>query len=214
MSLKNNYSVYMHVFPNGKKYIGITSQKPEKRWRSGKGYAFNPKMYRAIQKYGWENVEHIILYNDLPKAMAEATEIRLIAEYNTTINGYNIENGGNVLGTHSEETRRKIADANRRRVVSEEFKRERSALMMGNQYNKGNHHTEEFKRMKSEQMHEKYKDGGNPRCKKVLMIKPNGSIETFYSLRKAADVANVSPACMCKYINNEKLLNGCKWRYA
>lgn len=208
------YSVYMHIFPNGKRYIGITCQKPESRWRSGKGYALSPKIRNAIQKYGWENVNHVILYENLPKAMAEATEIRLIKEYDTIRNGYNIENGGNVLGTHSEETRRKIVEANRRRIVSEETKREHSVFMMGNQYNKGHHHTEEFKRMKSQQMHEKYKDGGNPRCKQIQMVKPNGSIEVFYSLRKAAEVANVSPACMHKYINNETIVNGCRWRYA
>ena len=33
-----NYSVYMHKTPNGKIYIGITKQKPIKRWLHGKGY--------------------------------------------------------------------------------------------------------------------------------------------------------------------------------
>lgn len=207
------YSIYMHIFPNGKRYIGITSQNPTSRWRKGKGYIGCPKMNRAIQKFGWDNIEHIVLYENLPKGLAEAMEIQMIAEYNTIENGYNIEKGGNVLGSHSEETRRKIGEANRRRVFTEETRREQSKFMMGNQYNKGNHHTEEFKRMKSQQMHEKYKDGGNPRCKKVQMIKPNGSIELFYSLRKAAEVANVCPSSMHKYIHEEKIINGCQWRY-
>ena len=232
----------MHIFPNGKRYIGITSQKPvEKRWYStGGGYRKCPKMWKAIQKYGWENVEHHILYEDLPQAMAEAAEMCLIHEYDTICNGYNIEKGGNVIGSHSEETKAKISKANKGKIVSEEtrqklrnrelltgsknpffgryhsekVKQEHAAFMIGNQYNKGHHHTAEFKRMKSQQMHEKYKDGGHPRCKQIQMIKPNGSIEVFYSLRKAAEVANVSPACMHKYINNEKIINGCRWRYA
>ena len=211
---KNNYSVYMHVFPNGKRYIGITSQKPEQRWRmNGKGYQQCPKMWNVINKYGWENIEHIVLYEGLSKEMAEKAEIRLISEYNTTINGYNVENGGNVIGTHSEETKRKIAEANRRRLISEKTKREHSEFMKGNQYNKGNHHTAEFKEWKSAQMREAYSEGRNPRCKRILMIKPNGSMEEFWSLRKAAEVAGVSPACMHKHITNNTILNGCRWGY-
>lgn len=32
------YSVYKHTCPNNKVYIGITSRKPEKRWKNGYGY--------------------------------------------------------------------------------------------------------------------------------------------------------------------------------
>lgn len=30
-----NYKVYMHTLPNGKRYVGITKQEPEKRWLNG-----------------------------------------------------------------------------------------------------------------------------------------------------------------------------------
>lgn len=51
----------MHISPSNKRYIGITSQKPEIRWANGKGYSYNKHFYRAIQKYGWDNFEHRIL---------------------------------------------------------------------------------------------------------------------------------------------------------
>lgn len=236
------FSVYMHIFPNGKRYIGITSQKPiEKRWYStGSGYRKCPKMWKAIQKYGWENVNHVVLYEGLPQFLAEAIEIQLIHEYDTIKTGYNTDNGGNVLSSHSEETKAKISAANKGKYVSEEtraklrlinkdrvgekntffghhhtdeVKKEHSFFMQGNQYNKGHHHTDEFKEWKSKQMHEAYKDGNNPRCKRVVMIKPNGSQEIFWSLRKAAEVAGVSPACMHKYVTNNKTVHGCQWRY-
>ena len=35
------YSVYMHITPNNKRYIGITKQKPKQRWTSGYGYIQN-----------------------------------------------------------------------------------------------------------------------------------------------------------------------------
>ena len=31
----DNYTVYMHVSPSGKRYIGITGQSIERRWGSG-----------------------------------------------------------------------------------------------------------------------------------------------------------------------------------
>ena len=47
------YIVYMHIFPNNKKYIGITSKTPNGRWEGGTGYnkIRQPMMYNAIQKY-------------------------------------------------------------------------------------------------------------------------------------------------------------------
>ena len=57
------YIVYLHKNKiNGKCYVGQTCQKPEARWGSqGQGYKEQEYFYRAIQKYGWENFEHIIL---------------------------------------------------------------------------------------------------------------------------------------------------------
>lgn len=108
--MENNYTVYKHIFPNNKVYIGITKQDVKKRWLNGKGYKLCPLMNKAIQKYKWENINHIILFENLTKQIAEQKEIELIAFYksNNRKYGYNIENGGNVCGTHSKETKRKI----------------------------------------------------------------------------------------------------------
>lgn len=48
------YYVYMHIAPNNKKYIGITKQKPIKRWLYGKGYQKQGYFYNAILKYRME----------------------------------------------------------------------------------------------------------------------------------------------------------------
>ena len=47
-----NYKLYIHKFPNGKVYVGITSQDVGERWRHGEGYK-DQLVYRAILKYGW-----------------------------------------------------------------------------------------------------------------------------------------------------------------
>ena len=70
-----NYSVYCHINKiNGKRYYGITSQRPSRRWRNGAGYVRNPYFSRAINKYGWENFEHIIIYKNCSKQVAEEIE--------------------------------------------------------------------------------------------------------------------------------------------
>lgn len=114
--MNNNYTVYMHIFPNNKVYIGITCRNPKYRWNNGKNYKTNEVMCRAIKKYGWENVKHEILYENLTKEEAEQKEIELIAKCNSTDKnyGYNIENGGKCVGRVSEETKIKISKNNAR----------------------------------------------------------------------------------------------------
>lgn len=106
------YKVYKHTFPNGKVYIGITSKKNVKeRWGENGKYYKSQFVYRAIQKYGWENIRHDILFENLTKEQAEQKEIELIALYesNKSNKGYNIQNGGNTQGTMAFSTREKIS---------------------------------------------------------------------------------------------------------
>lgn len=91
------YKVYKHTFPNNKIYIGITSKENLKeRWRNGHGYSNNNLMNKAIKKYGWENVKHEILYENLTVSEAKNKEIELIKKYNSNNAkyGYNLSNGG------------------------------------------------------------------------------------------------------------------------
>ena len=240
MSTPNNYSVYKHIFPNGKVYIGITCQEPMKRWSGGSGYRGQPKIYNAIQYYGWRNVAHEILFTGLSKEEAEAKEIELIARCDSIKRGYNVEHGGNTTGTHSEETKKKISAGNKgkkkpcseerkqkiremfasgertikKHVPTEEERAIHSVFMTGNQYAKGLRHTDEFKAWKSEQMHEKYKDGGNPRCKRVIGTDENGNTTEYASMRIAAKEIGVGPTTMWKYITEGRPLGGFIWKYS
>lgn len=61
-----NYTVYMHTNKtNLKRYIGITGQTVQERWRDGKGYKSCILFNRAIQKYGWDGFEHEIVASNL-----------------------------------------------------------------------------------------------------------------------------------------------------
>lgn len=116
----NDFCVYIHIFPNGKVYIGQTKQKPEDRWSKGKGYR-GQLVERAIQKYGWDNIIHRIVKSHLTKEQANRLEIDLIKKHNSTNDnyGYNIAFGGcaNAKGLkHTAEHNRKISESHRKKV--------------------------------------------------------------------------------------------------
>ena len=83
-----SHKVYIHKFPNGKKYVGVC-QCCEDRWANGKGYAYNKEMYEDIQKYGWNNIEHKILIEIKDSKIAYDVERILIEELDLINNGYN-----------------------------------------------------------------------------------------------------------------------------
>lgn len=129
------YTVYQHRNKiNGKVYIGITMQTPEQRWRHGEGYKSSPHFYAAIQKYGWDNFEHNILFQNLTKEEACKKEQELIAKYNSMNRkyGYNSTSGGDIF------------------VMNEETKQKISQSLMGNKNGLGHPCSEEKKKKISE----------------------------------------------------------------
>lgn len=110
------FSVYIHKFPNGKQYVGITSVKPETRWANGNGYKKNKVMYEDIKKYGWNNIEHILFNDeDILYDEEEACYIEkcLIDSWDLTNpeKGYNLRTGGTSSYTQHKNTRKKISES-------------------------------------------------------------------------------------------------------
>ena len=69
---------------DNRKYFGVTKREPTDRWgHQGCQYKNSPYFYNAIQKYGWDNFEHTVLYRDLTSEDANKKEIELIEKYNT-----------------------------------------------------------------------------------------------------------------------------------
>lgn len=176
----SKYLVYIHINKiNGKKYIGITSKNPIRRWgKDGSGYK-GQRFYNAIQKYGWNNFKHVIIADNLTENEAKELEVKLIAKYKTTDDkyGYNMTYGGeleipneivrrkiseaNKNRVYSKETRKKIGEANSKRIISEETRRKMSESSKGKTHSLqtkmklrklklGFKHTEEAKRKMSE----------------------------------------------------------------
>lgn len=64
--MEKKYVVYQHVTPDGLYYFGTTSNI-KRRWEgNGKGYK-GTSLQPYIEKYGWDNIKHIVLFRDKTK---------------------------------------------------------------------------------------------------------------------------------------------------
>jgi group I intron endonuclease len=160
-----NYTVYIHINKiNNKKYVGITCRKVNTRWgKDGKGYNGQELFWRAIQKYGWDNFQHLIVFENVNKELALELEKQLILENKTFDSeyGYNSTFGGEIGVIPTERVRLKISDLAKGRKHSEETKRKISEALTGKKHSqesrekmlkykkeninpwRGQHHTEE-----------------------------------------------------------------------
>ena len=166
---EKNYSVYVHLFPNEKLYIGATRQNPIYRWRRGGGYRNCKVMNDAINEFGWDNIQHIILMDGLDQATAMIVEQVLIEKYKTRDQkyGYNTKNGGQHFDAHSEEFMSALRDrmtGNTYSVGRKMSESHREALSKANKGHhrpstfKGKHHTEETKKLFSEMRKKRWED--------------------------------------------------------
>ena len=201
--MDKNYKVYIHIFPNNKKYIGITMNIPNYRWNNGNGYNRQKIMKNAIKKYGWENIKHKILFTNLTKEEAEQKEIELIAFYksNQRKYGYNIENGGNCVGKMSKETKKKISKSNIGKNTGIKNgmygKHPKGEFKKGNiPHNKGKKTSEEERRKRS---------------KPVLCVE-TGII--YYSAREANKQTGISYKSISSVCNKKrKTTGGYHWEF-
>lgn len=145
---EKQYCVYVHTNKtNGKKYVGITSMKPEDRWRNGNGYPHNTYFTRAIKKYGWdEGFTHEIVAENLSEEDAHQMEKDLIAEYNCmNPNGYNATSGGEIGKEYSEELRQRLSEIATERMNDPEVRAKLVEIAANRNYwgennpNYGNH---------------------------------------------------------------------------
>ena len=216
--MDRTYCVYMHTFPNGKKYVGITCQKPEKRWRKGRGYKQNIRLTRAFAKYGWENIAHVVLRSGLSQDSAEDMERCLISALGLMdeSKGYNHAEGG-THPQHSEKTKEKIGKSSRGRKHTKEFKEWIGRYNSGsNNYMYGRKHSEETKRKISESKKgsvspNKGKYGSNNPCSKsvVAVDATTGEpVKTFGSIIEAAQFTGRYPSGIQAVLNGKQRTSG------
>lgn len=103
------WKVYCHTNKvNGKKYIGITSERfLRHRFHRGEGYRSCKVFYRAIKKYGWDAFRSEVLRDNLTMWQALSLEHDYVKKFRTTDPryGYNMVDGGHAPRPISEEGR-------------------------------------------------------------------------------------------------------------
>ena len=252
--MDKKWCVYLHIVHADcgydKYYVGITSQDINKRWRNGNGYVNSPLFYKAILKYGWNNIEHEILKEELNELEAKSMEKSLIEKYksNDRKYGYNITSGGDgtvgwhpsdetkkkisqslsgenhpMYGKHlSEETKAKIGDGNRNKIVSDDtrkklsknkkeyFKREYVTHPM-----KGKHHTNASKEKMSKNKIGKYTGENSARSKKIYKYDLEGNyICEYVNVALVEKEFGISHTLLSRCCNDKKhMAGGFQWRY-
>lgn len=82
-----NYKVYVHIFPDGKRYVGCTHGSVKNRWNGGLGYENQNIVFAAILKFGWNNIRHYILMDELSREDALLYEAAFIRSWKTYMKG-------------------------------------------------------------------------------------------------------------------------------
>lgn len=218
--MSDTYLVYKHVAPNGKVYIGITSQTTQARWHGGSNYSTQPYFYNAIKKYGWDAFEHVVIREGLSEEEAKIAERKLIKQYDSRnrSKGYNITPGGDISPMKDPIVRQKSSEAHKGKRLSEEQKRK-----LGEAH-KGYVPSEEAKKKTSASVTELWKDpeyrkrnqnGQKKFYRPVEAYDANGGLIGSWGSLKEADAAtgvdfrNIQACCKGK----RRIAGGYIWRY-
>jgi group I intron endonuclease len=185
------YSIYKATNKiNGKVYIGFDSNWPHRK-NSHKCYykKYDTKFYRAIRKYGWENFEWLVLYQSKDKIYTkDIMENYFICENNSFNNGYNSTLGGD--GTFG-------------------IKRKKQKLPKNHNGWIGKKHTEETRKLMSENMKGVKKLNANQKGSKNNYAK---KIKTPYgifgSIKESSEKTNLSYQKIWKLLQKSD-----QWKY-
>lgn len=238
----SDYTVYRHISPCGRVYVGITRLRLYYRWKHcGIGYKRCKLFYRAIQKYGWDNFIHEIVLSGISKTEAIYTEKYLVKWYKIHGLSYNITDGGEgTVGFHMPDTAKariseRLKDIRCRSVLQysidgefiAEYKSARyAAEILG--FGRNSVSNCASGRARENLLHGFifiYKDnieslaarvklcGDHWRKYKIIQYYNGMPINTFESIREAERVTGINHLCISRNIRGlSKIAGGYTWR--
>ena len=194
--------------------------------------------YRAIRKYGWENIRHDILFDGLSLEEAKEVEARLISEWQLTDRkyGYNLvsEKDGICMETHRRMSEAQKGNTNSKGRKLSNDTRQKISLSLKTFYSNPENraalsrkHTEATKaklrsRIFSTETREKmskshYDCSGlkNPSAKAIVQLSLSGELIREYGYATQAskecnlDLSSIIKCCRGK----QKTCGGYRWKY-
>ena len=207
-----SYVIYTHTNKtNGKVYVGLTSMKPEERWRNGKRYKEGTHFRNAIDKYGWDSFEHKVIKENLTKEEAIYWEQHYISFYNSADRqyGYNMSIGGE-HGGHPQtvETREKISKNcsgfKGKKHTDESLEKMRKAKSGENHPNYGKHFSEDVKERQR-------KSALNDRGRLFFCVELNRIFNNLNDAHKETSCAKSSIVLCCQ--EKQVQSKGYHWKY-
>lgn len=135
-------------------YIGITCRAVARRWGvDGCRYKDNSFFWNAIQKYGWKNFKHEILFFGLSKEDASVKEKEYIAKYHSNIRnyGYNLTSGGEVGFSFPPEVKEKQSEGLKRKWRDPEYRKKVTESKIGTHWTISEEAKAKMRKPKSEE---------------------------------------------------------------
>lgn len=203
------YTVYILETKDGKRYVGATSQRLEKRWNRGNAYRCYPEFWDVIARDGWDSIKKTVVGEGLSEKTASRIEKETIAKFNSSDDrfGYNRDLGG--LGKHRE--------------VSEKSRLKNRMSQLGELGpNYGKHFSESHRKKISDSNKGKRRSAetcakvGLAKEKAVMQFSIDGElIATWESGKKAAIATGVQAGHISKVCKRERVTaGGFVWAYA
>lgn len=139
--IKDQGIIYKLTFPSGKSYIGQVVEylsNGDKKGLKGRlkqhittatNTDKNFPIYRAIRKYGAENIIPSILIRTDKKFLNMYEELCIKIQNTLVPLGYNVQKGG--YNIHTEETRRKMSDTMTKKLADPEMRKKWSQIKEG-----------------------------------------------------------------------------------
>lgn len=218
----NGWCVYLHTVPSSvsghdydKYYVGITSHDPETRCKDGAGY-FDQPFYNAIKKYGWKNLKHEILYNNVSREFAVDKEIELIEKYDSKLghHGYNATDGGEGINGYKRKSVRNVYCVELKRAFWSAKECEKQLGLCARQIRECCNHKKGFDTCGGYHfifVNEYTGSNGHVKAKAIIRINDH---KIYYSIASAAVDNNtteyiIKKSCSGKYKNKKK----CKFSF-